>query len=486
MFSTAESGPHSGRKKMISNVYAKSSVQTSPTMALVARNIVYGRLLPLLQVKERMGAVLNIRRLIESTTMDMVTGYMFGFRNSSNFLKNPQEAEWWLSRYQSRKKFTFWPQEMPRLTDILSTVGISLSPKWVADANHDLEGWCLQLCDGAEDTVLQLEKQHDSQANVPDDQPAVYAQLQSQLRKESQKSSTIPISNAPQRLQIASELLDHLSAGHETSAITLTFLFYELSRRPPLQRRLRTELHTLQPQISLPTSSSDIRDFPSAKSIDTLPLLHAIVMETLRRHPAIPGPQPRVTPVARRPGENKIGSFTHIPAGVRVSANAYCLHNNADLFPEPSTWIPERWLDPFTYPDHAPEILQYRPEGQKPRKTPQEEDEVSKEMHRWFWAFGSGGRMCVGKNLAILQMKAIVASVVSCFRVELTGLDEEEVGEGLYEGVWGERWEGREPLETPELGQEDAYTAQPSAERMNVRLKRWDEERYDSTTDDEM
>ncbi|KAL9093137.1 MAG: hypothetical protein Q9159_000496 [Coniocarpon cinnabarinum] len=515
MFSTMASGPHSARKRMMTNVYAKSYLQSSPVMTLVAKNVIYGRLLPLLQVKERMGAGANIRLIAESVTMDIVTGYLLGYRSGSNFLRNPDEARWWLTRYQSRKAHTFWPQEMPKLTNTLARCGIRLSPKWVSAANHDLEAWCLRRCDDAENILAQSEKIPTGDTSTAPDHPVVYAQLRTQLEKESLDPGALKLSGASQRLQIASEMLDHLSAGHETSGITLTFLFYELSIRPCLQSRLRAELQTLNPPISLPASASSAPDLPSAKSIDSLPLLHAVVMETLRRHPAIPGPQPRVTPKGKRLQDNRIGPYAGIPAGVRISANAYCLHHNPDVFPNPDSWIPERWLNPFVHPHLAADIYCYRPEGQKPFETQDQETEFLKDMHRWFWAFGSGGRMCIGSNLAMLQMKAIVASVVSCFRTELISLDERRVEESVYElsfveiGDLKARHEGldqtvlgfkinkelkltfenqhawssnhiaintNEPVKAPQLGQQDTYTAQPLAESVNMRFKRWDED----------
>lgn len=72
-----------------------------------------------------------------------------------------------------------------------------------------------------------------------------------------------------------------------------------------------------------------------------------------------------------------------LPPGVRVSAQAYSLHRNPDVFPDPERWYPDRWLVDENADIH-------------------EEEERLKEMHRWFWAFGSGGRMCFGNHFALL------------------------------------------------------------------------------------
>ena len=107
---------------------------------------------------------------------------------------------------------------------------------------------------------------------------------------------------------------------------------------------------------------------PDPKDVDALPMLHAIVMETLRLHAAIPGGQPRVTPANTTLGPP--GAEVHgIPSGVRVVSYAHSLHRNPQVFPEPEIWRPERWLDA---------------EGHI---------SIDGEKARWFWAFGSGGRM---------------------------------------------------------------------------------------------
>lgn len=95
-------------------------------------------------------------------------------------------------------------------------------------------------------------------------------------------------------------------------------------------------------------------------------------METLRLHAPIPGIQPRVTPYPT----TSLCGYDNIPPNTRVNAQAYSLHRNPEVFPEPETWQPKRWLKPHDSPE-------------------------MEEMRRWFWAFGSGGRMCVGSNLAV-------------------------------------------------------------------------------------
>jgi cytochrome P450 len=169
-------------------------------------------------------------------------------------------------------------------------------------------------------------------------------------------------------------MIDHLAAGHETSGITMTYLSWHLSQNLALQDALRKELLTLSPNMLL-SSGSSMQNIPSSKDLDNLPLLHAVLMETLRLRAAIPGGQPRMTPNP----SCSLGEFTDIPGGVRVGAQAHSIHRNAEVFPDPEKWDHKRWMDSengYT-------------------------EEQRRERDRHFWAFSSGGRMCVGSNFAM-------------------------------------------------------------------------------------
>lgn len=448
MFSMAESKPHAQRKRMMSNIYAKSTIQSSRGYAIATQHIVDTRLLPLMLQhitdKEAQGAV-DLYQLLNYTTMDMVTAYMFGLHSSSNFLQDQDEANRWLGLYQSRKKFTFWPQELPGLTSFMQNFGIHLSPKWVADANRELEAWCLRMCDTAGQYIVSAVEGDDELK--PENTPNVYRQLRNTLQTFDEIAGTKQDSSSslPQatRLSIASEMLDQLSAGHETSAISLTYLFYELCLHPDIQDSLRDELHTALPDLKrdLSVPAGQQPSFPSTKAIDSLPLLHAIIMETMRLHPAIPGPQPRITPtVPTSDGSNGVtlGTYTSIPAGVRVSSSPYSLHRNESVFPSPLSFKPERWLPPIQPPTSVTTPA-------SPFRTTEAQQ---REQNRWFWAFSSGGRMCIGSNLAMQQMKLITAALVANFRF----------ADVLDEGPRGG------------MLQEDTYTAHPSGGKLVVRI----------------
>ncbi|KAI9678808.1 MAG: hypothetical protein M1817_005867 [Caeruleum heppii] len=372
MFSILRTRPHSSRKRMISNIYSKSYLRSSPAFEALSREIIHSRLLPTLEEAARSESALEVQDLFHSTTMDFITAYLFGLPQSSNFIQDQAFREHWLRLYQSRHAHIFHGQETPALTGWLKKFGIRMVPAWIDEANRELEAWCLSLCDAAEASLSSENAQTDTEG-----EPVVYSQVRNSMLKERSKIDSAATSSSTllpnERLSIASEMLDHLAAGHETSGITLTYLIWELSQNPSLQCALRTELHTLRPMIHYPSPVESEPTLPSPKDLDCLPLLDAIIMETLRLHPAIPGAQPRITPSTLE--GTSLGPYRNIPANVVVHAQPYSLHREAAVFPEPHKFLPHRWLD-----------------GDR-------EQEAARA--RWFWAFGSGGRGCVGKNFAM-------------------------------------------------------------------------------------
>jgi cytochrome P450 len=83
----------------------------------------------------------------------------------------------------------------------------------------------------------------------------------------------------------------------------------------------------------------------------------------LRLYAPLPASEPRSLPV-----DCVIDGYK-IPANTVVSMSPYNLHRNPEVFPDPLVFNPERWLG---------------------------DGKAVAEMKKWFWAFSSGGRMCIG------------------------------------------------------------------------------------------
>lgn len=141
------------------------------------------------------------------------------------------------------------------------------------------------------------------------------------------------------------------------------FLIWALSlpENQAFQKKLRVELSQLGPE------SLNQYGHPTVRASDTCSYLDAVIKETLRLYPPLPSYEPRSKAVA-----SVIDGYS-IPAGTVVGMAPYSMHRNPEVFEFPLKFDPDRWFGP-----------------------------QSVEMNRWFWAFSSGGRMCIGLQLVSL------------------------------------------------------------------------------------
>lgn len=119
---------------------------------------------------------------------------------------------------------------------------------------------------------------------------------------------------------------------------------------------------------------------PTYVEIQAMPYFAACHREVSRYQPSTPFVLPRVV----SEGGIVIGGM-HVPAGAEIGANPYIVHRNKKIFGEDAdVFRPERWL---------------------------EDVEKEKEMERYLLAWGYGTRVCLGKNIALLETYKLLVQV---------------------------------------------------------------------------
>ncbi|RDW84314.1 hypothetical protein BP6252_01904 [Coleophoma cylindrospora] len=400
MFATKESAPHAFRKRMVAQVFSKSSILTSCTVIRGTQHVLLSRLLPVVQDSAECRSPIDIVSLAYAYSMDSFTSFQFGLQNGTNLIQNVSERAWYLDSFLGPRPYLFWTTGFPRLASLLTKLGFDLAPAWLRTSMEELWAWNLRLCDRAEAMLSQ-----ETPGGIAEiHQPVVYGQMRNAMRRADAElgpeqwprdCQSLPRQPYPRRLETATDMFDFNAAAQETSGITLTYACWELSQRPGMMMQLREELRSLSPPImwyghEKREGEDTAGGFPTAKALDALPLLDAVLQETLRLHAAVPGGAPRLTPA--HPATTLAG-YGKIPPGTRVQASAYTLHRNAEVFPDPHAWRPQRWLD-----SSAAEL---------------------REMRKWFWAWGSGDRMCLGSHFATHSMKLALAAIYTNFRTEI-------------------------------------------------------------------
>ncbi|KZT29554.1 cytochrome P450 [Neolentinus lepideus HHB14362 ss-1] len=197
------------------------------------------------------------------------------------------------------------------------------------------------------------------------------------------------VNNTPMSDQdIISECMGHLIAGSDTASTTLSYLFWELSRRADIAARIREELDA---------AMSDSKAIPDISALQTLPYLNAFIKEGLRLYGAAPSLLERVVPssIAKNGEMNEVFDLMGygLPAGTIVATQGWSMHREPDIFPSPETFLPERWLN-----------------------TSASAEELAR-MNQYLMPFGTGARVCGGQTLAQFMLRIVVATVARNFSV---------------------------------------------------------------------
>ncbi|KAK0743825.1 cytochrome P450-like protein [Schizothecium vesticola] len=188
-------------------------------------------------------------------------------------------------------------------------------------------------------------------------------------------------------------------AGSETTAISLSSVFYYLLKTPAALATLRAEIDAAARDGLFSDYETGLVTWHEAQG---LPYLDAVVKEAFRLHPAPGLPMERVVPAG---GLEIAGRF--VPGGTIVGCSAWVYHRNEDVFGEDvEVFRPERWLvgEGAGVP------------GEEGRRG-QEEKRV-KAMNGMMLQFGMGSRTCIGKNISLLEIYKLVPSMLRRFEIE--------------------------------------------------------------------
>ncbi len=178
------------------------------------------------------------------------------------------------------------------------------------------------------------------------------------------------------------ELRDHLMtfflAGHETTALALTFTFTLLSKHPDVEQRLRAEISSVLGDRS-----------PGATDLSRLPYARAVILESMRLYPP-------AWAIGREALEDLTVAGYPIPKGSQLWMMQWVNHRDPRYFPEPLRFFPERWLGGLerTLPKFA------------------------------YYPFGGGHRICIGNHFAMMEAILAMVTMMRRVRIRLVNPDE--------------------------------------------------------------
>ena len=171
------------------------------------------------------------------------------------------------------------------------------------------------------------------------------------------------------------ELVTMLLAGHDTTALALTYAFYLLSNHPEARERVAGEADAAV--SSGPLTADAVRDMEYTERV---------LNESMRLYPP-------VYTLFREPKlDVKLGGY-RIPEGSALMVSQWVIHRSERWYDDPEAFDPDRWTS--------------ERRSQRPRFA--------------FFPFGGGPRHCIGKAFSLLEAKIILATVCSRFDLDYEG-----------------------------------------------------------------
>jgi cytochrome P450 len=173
--------------------------------------------------------------------------------------------------------------------------------------------------------------------------------------------------------QLRDEILTFLLAGHETTAVSLSWTWYRLSQHPEAEQKLHQELRQV-----LGGRTPQLEDLPR------LPYADKVVRESMRLYPP-------AWSLARTVAKEIELAGYRLPVGANVVMSPWILHRDPRFFEQPEQFNPERWT-----PDAAQRLPKFA-----------------------YFPFGGGPRLCIGASFAIMEANLLLATIAQRFQLRL-------------------------------------------------------------------
>jgi cytochrome P450 len=173
--------------------------------------------------------------------------------------------------------------------------------------------------------------------------------------------------------QLRDEIITLFLAGHETTALALTWTLYLLSQHPDIEARVRSEIdQTLAGRI------------PTLADLPGLAYTRRVLDEGIRLYP------PAWIFERKALADDEIGGYL-IPAGTTLALTPYATHRHPQFWDNPEMFDPDRFI---------PERVEARPRYA-------------------YFPFGGGPRMCIGNSFALQEMQLVLPMLLQCYQFEL-------------------------------------------------------------------
>lgn len=349
------------QRKIAASIFTRSNFNANMNEVFVAKA---RRFVELLAVPASQGYKVDMQLQFFKYTMDSILKIFFGVHSDTLGGETNSYATAYDSAHQSLVDHTF---------SSLSAMSVARLLPWPYGGNDGLAG---KLCRRLSRPWQAFEA---AQHVLDTESRRLVAKCRSDPKRTERKDLLALFIQAEEKEQFSDEwlrdmVLNFVIAGRDTTACTLSWMFYILATNPAVQEKLAAELDEKFAE-GAPTFTS--------LSAGELPYLHGVLYETLRLYPPVP------VDVKQAVGDDVLPDGTRVPKHCRMIFLPYAMGRDAQRYPEPEIVKPERWI-PFVEP------------------SPFE-----------FPVFQAGQRICLGMNMAIFEAKIVAGMLLREYTFEL-------------------------------------------------------------------
>ncbi|XP_020284912.1 cytochrome P450 4C1-like isoform X2 [Pseudomyrmex gracilis] len=174
--------------------------------------------------------------------------------------------------------------------------------------------------------------------------------------------------------EVRSQVDTFMFAGHDTTAVTITWTLFCLSNSSEHQEKVHEELDKVFKDPDAPITM---------KELSQLKYLDRVIKESLRLYPSVPI-------ISRKLVEDlQLGDYV-VPKDTIVDIPIVLVHRNPEIWPDPLKFDPDRFL-----PENSKNRSQYA-----------------------YIPFSAGLRNCIGQKFALLELKVVLSSILRKWRVK--------------------------------------------------------------------
>ncbi|EPE25795.1 Cytochrome P450 [Glarea lozoyensis ATCC 20868] len=335
-FGTSDHEKHRIRRKAQQGYFTLGAVaKFEPVLANIT-----GKLCQRLQEFKETRQPVNLSNVFRSLATDVVTE--FSFHKSYGLLEQPDFAAAFHKTLRDFPEIGLWHRHFGIILDLMD-----LMPRWLDIGVRTKEIVAAYMRGGTKQS---------SDAQVYERSNVIHQMLD---------SPELPVKDKTE-FRLALEVRTFVGAGTETTGNTLVVMTYHLLANPDMAMKLKMELRAAQRASLKPLTYQQL-----AK----LSYLSSVILEGHRY------------------------KDQHIPINTPVSTTQRLTHYNADIFPKPNSFLPERWMDPSD----------------------------RRRLERYVQPFGKGSRSCVGVHLASSELYVAIAKVFMELELELFDTFEDDI-----------------------------------------------------------